>query len=96
MLPISQEIVDIFAPGMEIYSTIPEGEYKKQQGTSFAAPVVSGIAAVVRSYFPDLSAKQVKEILKKYNYEIVGKKEQEKLEELGSWEKVQHHLFSYL
>ena len=40
--------------------------------------------------------KQVKEILKKYNYEIVSKKEQEKLEELGSWEEVQYRLFSYL
>ena len=39
---------------------------------------------------------QVKEILRKYNYEIVSKKEQEILEELGSWEEVQHRSFSYL
>ncbi len=55
--------VDVFAPGMSIYSTIPENAYKHLDGTSMAAPVVSGVAAVIRSYFPDLTAPQVKEIL---------------------------------
>ena len=55
--------VDIFAPGLEIYSTIPENEYKLLQGTSMAAPAVTGVAAMIRSYYPELSASQVKHIL---------------------------------
>lgn len=55
--------VDLFAPGMEIYSTTPFDEYENLQGTSMAAPVVAGVAAMVRSYFPDLTAEQVKNIL---------------------------------
>ncbi len=59
----SQDHVDLFAPGMAIYSTIPFDEYEDNQGTSMAAPVVSGVAALLRSYFPDLTAEQVKSIL---------------------------------
>lgn len=55
--------VDVFAPGVEIYSTMPENEYKYQQGTSMAAPVVAGLAAMLRSYYPELSAKEVKDII---------------------------------
>lgn len=55
--------VDLFAPGMEIYSTIPDDEYRPLQGTSMAAPVVAGVASILRSYFPSLSAVQVKNIL---------------------------------
>lgn len=55
--------VDLFAPGLEIYSTIPSDEYKLLQGTSMAAPAVAGVAAMVRSYYPELSASQVKHIL---------------------------------
>ena len=55
--------VDLFAPGMAIYSTLPDDEYRNLQGTSMAAPVVAGVAAVLRSYFPTLTAVQVKEIL---------------------------------
>ncbi len=55
--------VDLFAPGVMILSTVPDDGYEVLQGTSMAAPVVSGIAALVRSYFPNLSAKQVKEVL---------------------------------
>jgi cell wall-associated protease len=58
-----QKEVDIFAPGVAIYSTIPDDGYASFQGTSMASPVVAGVAAVVRSYFPDLSAKEVKEVL---------------------------------
>lgn len=58
--------VDIFAPGVKIYSTAPGGNtYKFLQGTSMAAPVVTGVAALIRSYFPDLSAKQVKYVIEK-------------------------------
>lgn len=55
--------VDIFAPGLEIYSTAPDSKYRTLQGTSMAAPVFSGCAAVLWSYFPHLTAQQVKEIL---------------------------------
>jgi len=55
--------VDLFAPGVMVLSTVPNDRYEVLQGTSMAAPVVSGIAALVRSYYPKLSAKQVKEVL---------------------------------
>lgn len=55
--------VDVFAPGVNIYSTYPDGKYVKQNGTSMAAPVVSGMAAVLMSYFPALTAAEVKQIL---------------------------------
>lgn len=57
------EEVDIFSPGVAIYSTVPDNGYASYQGTSMAAPVVAGVAAMVRSYFPELSAKEVKEVL---------------------------------
>jgi cell wall-associated protease len=55
--------VDIFAPGDEILSTMPENEYEFQGGTSMAAPAVTGIAALIRSYYPELNASQVKKII---------------------------------
>jgi len=55
--------VDVFAPGVQIYSTTPENEYKKLSGTSMAAPSTAGVAALVRSYYPKLTASQVKHIL---------------------------------
>lgn len=55
--------VDLFAPGVAIYSTTPDNTYQKLQGTSMAAPVVAGVAAMLRSYYPDLTAAQVKDIL---------------------------------
>ncbi len=55
--------VDIFAPGGAVYSTMPDNEYTFQGGTSMAAPAVSGIAALVLSRFPKLSAVQVKKII---------------------------------
>jgi len=58
--------VDVFAPGVKIYSSLPGGnKYGFLQGTSMAAPVVTGVAALIRSYFPDLSAKQVKYVIEK-------------------------------
>ena len=56
--------VDLFAPGEEVTSVIPGNSYMISEGTSVAAPVVSGIAAMLRAYFPELTASQVKEILK--------------------------------
>ncbi|MDD7885981.1 S8 family peptidase [Flavivirga sp. 57AJ16] len=55
--------VDVFAPGAKVYSTTPENEYDTKGGTSMAAPAVAGVAALIRSYYPKLSAAQVKQIL---------------------------------
>lgn len=55
--------VDVFAPGVFIYSTIPDSTYDYASGTSMASPVVAGMAALIRSRYPDLSAKQVKSII---------------------------------
>ncbi len=57
--------VDLFAPGVEIYSTAPGNEYKNAQGTSMASPVTAGVAALLLSYFPELTATDVKDILMK-------------------------------
>lgn len=59
----AKEEVDLFAPGVDIYATVPGDEYEDLSGTSMAAPVVAGVAAVLRSYYPELSAAQIKEIL---------------------------------
>ncbi|MFT7900033.1 S8 family serine peptidase [Tenacibaculum ascidiaceicola] len=55
--------VDVFAPGVQVYSTTPDNEYKKFNGTSMASPAAAGVAALVRSYYPELTASQVKHIL---------------------------------
>jgi len=55
--------VDVFAPGSKIWSTTPNNEYDYLQGTSMAAPKVTGVAAIIRSFYPKLSAAQVKSII---------------------------------
>ncbi|MGY3792446.1 S8 family peptidase [uncultured Aquimarina sp.] len=55
--------VDAFAPGVKIWATTPSNSYEYLQGTSMAAPAVSGVAALIRSYYPKLKATQVKQIL---------------------------------
>ncbi len=57
--------VDLFAPGSDIYSTIPGNKYESNSGTSFACPMVVGVAALLKSYFPILTAKQIKKIIMK-------------------------------
>lgn len=59
----SGEVVDVFAPGVEINSTVPGSKYERISGTSMASPEVAGIAAVIKAYFPDLTAAQLKEVL---------------------------------
>ena len=58
-----REQVDLFAPGVDILSTVPGGGLKRESGTSMAAPVVSGVAALLMAYFPELTAMQVRGIL---------------------------------
>ena len=58
-----QTRVDIFAPGFEIYNTVPQSEYKNLQGTSMAAPMVSGVAALLKSYFPSLTMLEIKYLM---------------------------------
>ncbi len=55
--------VDIFAPGAKIYATTPENTYEYLQGTSMASPNAAGVAAVIRSYYPNLTAAEVKQVL---------------------------------
>ncbi len=55
--------VDVFAPGVKIWATTPFDSYEFLNGTSMAAPNVAGVAAMIRSYYPKLSAVQVKQIL---------------------------------
>ena len=58
--------VDVFSPGVKIYSTLPGGNnYGNLQGTSMACPLVAGIAALTLEYFPNLSAKQLKYVIEK-------------------------------
>ncbi|HYC85798.1 MAG TPA: S8 family peptidase [Chryseosolibacter sp.] len=56
--------VDLFAPGVQIYSTVPDDKYENLQGTSMACPATAGVAALLLSYFPDLTAAQVRDILR--------------------------------
>jgi subtilisin family serine protease len=56
--------VDLFAPGVEIYSTLPDNKYKNLDGTSMASPVAAGVAAVIMSYFPEFTALEVKDIIR--------------------------------
>lgn len=55
--------VNVFAPGVEIYSTTPDSNYAQFSGTSMASPVVAGIAALIRAYYPSLTAVQVKQAI---------------------------------
>lgn len=55
--------VDVFAPGEQIFSSYPKNKYEFAQGTSMAAPLVAGIAALIFSQYPNLKAAQVKKII---------------------------------
>ena len=55
--------VDVFAPGENMYTTLPKNEYKYDSGTSLASAITSGVAALIRSYYPKLSASEVKHII---------------------------------
>jgi subtilisin family serine protease len=55
--------VDVFAPGVDIYSTVPGSKYEEKSGTSMASPATAGVAALLKSYFPNLTAAQIKNII---------------------------------
>jgi len=59
----SRDLVDVFAPGVDILSTVPGNRYERNSGTSMATPVVSGVAALIMDYFPNLTAADVKNII---------------------------------
>ncbi|MFM6953738.1 MAG: S8 family peptidase [Sphingobacteriaceae bacterium] len=65
--------VDAFAPGVKISSTVPHSTYADNDGTSMAAPMVSGLAALLRAYFPKLSAVQVKDLILNSVYKVPQK-----------------------
>ena len=58
-----QKRVDVFAPGVNVYSTVPGNKYASYSGTSMATPVVTGIAALILEYYPNLTAEQVKYVI---------------------------------
>jgi subtilisin family serine protease len=55
--------VDVFAPGVDIYATIPGSKYEALSGTSMASPVTAGVAALVWSYYPELTVKELRQCL---------------------------------
>ena len=57
--------VDVFAPGVDVYSTVPNQKYEANSGTSMAAPVTTGVSALLLSYYPKLTAEQVHDIILK-------------------------------
>jgi subtilisin family serine protease len=87
-------IVDVLAPGIKIYSTLPgKTNHGYLQGTSMAAPIVSHIAAMIRSYYPNLTAVEVKKIIMQSvwkptntstTFEVPQKDASKKLSEIAS------------
>ncbi len=69
-----KKTVDLFAPGVEIYSTTPDNTYKEESGTSMASPSTTGVAALLLSYFPELTTSELKDILKKSTRKFDGLK----------------------
>ncbi len=67
-----QKGVDVFAPGHEIWNTVQDNKYEKLQGTSMAAPMVSGVAAMLKSYFPEMSMKEIKDVILKSAQDFRG------------------------
>jgi cell wall-associated protease len=55
--------VDVFAPGVDIYATVPGSKYESLSGTSMAAPVTAGVAALVWSYYPTLTVQELKKCI---------------------------------
>ena len=66
----SQQSVDFFAPGVDVYSTLPDNEYDENSGTSMAAPAATGVAALLLAYYPDLKPAEVVDILRNSVYNL--------------------------
>ncbi|MBN1158691.1 MAG: S8 family serine peptidase [Bacteroidales bacterium] len=66
-----KKTVDVFAPGYRVTTCTLDNGYEKFSGTSIAAPIVSGVAAVLKSYFPNLKAPEIKEIIIRSAYNPV-------------------------
>jgi cell wall-associated protease len=66
--------VDVFAPGVQIFSTTPGNTYTELQGTSMACPATSGVAAILLSYFPNLTTSQVRDIIRQSTRKFDGLK----------------------
>jgi cell wall-associated protease len=66
--------VDVFAPGVDIYSTKPENGYANASGTSMASPVTAGVCAVLKSYYPALSPSDIKRIVETSSDKSLAKK----------------------
>ena len=83
-----QKGVDVFAPGHEIYNSVPQSQYMKLQGTSMAAPMVAGVGALLASYFPSLSMHEIKDIILQSSTSYKGTKQHlpgtEKLVDFGT------------
>ena len=87
------KVVDVLSPGNKIYSTLPgTNNHGLLSGTSMASPIISNIAAIIRSYFPQLTALQVKDILiksvwqpadKNLSYSIPQREVSKKLNEIA-------------
>ncbi|MFY0644434.1 MAG: S8 family serine peptidase [Bacteroidia bacterium] len=84
-----QTEIDVFAPGVSIYSTYPENEYEAIDGTSMASPVVAGVAAFVWSYYPEFTAEEIRSIVLesaielKCKQRIPGSKKKSKVSKLS-------------
>lgn len=81
--------VDVFAPGVMINSTVPGSKYEEFDGTSMAAPVVSGLAALIWSYYPKLTAVQIRNILIKTVTKV-----HQKIKYKGGNKEIMHALLS--
>lgn len=57
--------VDIYAPGKQIYSSLPNNQMGYLDGTSMASPIVAGCVALIKSHKPNLTAKELIELVKK-------------------------------
>lgn len=68
----SDKVVDVFAPGVQVNSTVPGKKYQKLGGTSMASPNAAGVAAILKGYFPNLTAAQLKEIIMKSSRRYEG------------------------
>jgi len=79
-----KENVDLYAPGTSLYTTATKNAYKSGRGTSYASPIVAGVAALVKSYYPSLTAVQIKRVLLEsgVSYDIdvnIGSRKKKKL-----------------